>query len=113
MPTAEAQVDTERANRYLAQLCRHFSNLRRHESRRHADEAQARPDVQVHVEWSETQGTVTFDWGRCTMQADPDALKLRAEADDEDNLQRVQDLVGEHVERFGARDQLKVSWKRG
>lgn len=112
MLTSEARVETERARRYLAQICRHFSNLRRHESRRHADEAQPRPEVQVHVEWTETLGTADFGWGQCTMQADPDALTLRADATDEDNLQRVQDLVAEHLERFGKRDQLKVTWQR-
>ena len=111
MLTAEATVETERASRYLAQLCRHFSNLRRHESRPGRHEPQARPDVQAHVEWSDTHGTVTFDWGRCTMQANADALTLSVEATDEDNLQRVQDLVGGHLERFGRRDHLDVNWQ--
>ena len=111
MVATEAHVETERASRYLAQLCRHFSNLRRHDSRRGGDHAYARPDVQAQVEWSETHGIVSFGWGRCTMQADPEALKLRAEAPDDESLQRVEDLVGEHVERFGERDGLKVTWK--
>lgn len=113
MLTAGAHVETERANRYLAQLCRHFSNLRRHESRRNPNEAHARPQVQVHVEWSETRGTVTFDWGRCTLQTTPDGLTLRAEATDEASLQRVEALVAEHLERFGKREDLKVKWQRG
>jgi hypothetical protein len=113
MLTAEASVETERASRYLAQLCRHFGNLRRHESRLDQSEAQARPEVQVHVEWSETHGTVTFDWGRCTMQVNPNALTLSVTASDEDSLQRVQDLVGGHLERFGTRDHLKVDWQPG
>jgi hypothetical protein len=35
------------ASRYLAQLCRHFSNLRRHESLQDAAHAYARRDVQA------------------------------------------------------------------
>jgi hypothetical protein len=104
-------VDTDHAKRYLAQLCRHFSNLRRHESRRGADQALARPDVEAQVEWSDTEGTVRFPWGRCIMRADSHALTLRTEAEDYDNLQRVQAVVGEHVERFGKRDGLKVNWQ--
>jgi hypothetical protein len=110
MLTTEAHVETESATRYLAQICRHFSNLRRHESRY---EAQAPPDMHVHVEWSDTRGTITFAWGRCILEATPNALTLSVEAADEDNLQRVQDLVGEHLERFGSRDQLKVNWQPG
>jgi len=108
MLTTEAHVETASASRYLAQLCRHFGNLRRHESR---FEAQAPPGLQVDVEWSDTHGTITFDWGRCTLQAESDALTLNAEAPDNDGLQRVKDLVGGHVERFGSRDQLKVNWQ--
>jgi hypothetical protein len=107
---SRAHVDTERANRYLAQLCRHFSNLRRHESR--MAKAPKRPDIRVHVECSERHGTITFDdWGRCTMDASPEALTLSVEAPDEGQLRRVQGLVGEHVERFGKRDDLKVNWQ--
>ncbi|MGQ0803290.1 MAG: DUF2218 domain-containing protein [Actinomycetota bacterium] len=108
MLTTEATVETERASRYLAQLCRHFGNLRRHESR---FEEQAPPDLHVNVEWSDTHGTITFDCGRCTLQAESDALTLNAEAADEEGLQRVKDLVGGHVERFGSRDHLSVNWQ--
>ena len=108
MLTTEAHVETERASRYLAQLCRHFGNLRRHESRL---EEQAPSDLQVNVEWSDTHGIITFDWGRCTLRAEPDALTLSAEAPDEEGLRRVKDLVGGHVERFGSRDHLSVTWR--
>jgi hypothetical protein len=30
MPTADARVETDRASRYLAQLCQHFSHQGRH-----------------------------------------------------------------------------------
>jgi len=46
------------------------------------------------------------------MQAGPDALTLRAEALDKDGLQQVQDLITGQLERFGRRDNLKVSWQR-
>jgi hypothetical protein len=78
MLIAEAHVETERSSRYLVQLCRHFN-----------DEAQAHPEAQVHVEWSDDRGVASFGWGRCTLRADPGALTLRAEAPDEENLQRV------------------------
>jgi hypothetical protein len=35
---------------------------------------------------------------------------LRATADDTDSLDRVQSVVGSHLERFGQRDELVVAW---
>jgi len=46
------------------------------------------------------------------MQATPGTLTLRAEAADEESLQRVQGIIARDVERFGKRDQLAVTWQR-
>jgi hypothetical protein len=56
MLTAEAHVPTERAHRYLAQLCWHFSNLGPHESRLETPQPAV---VHVHVECSHTH---TAQW---------------------------------------------------
>jgi hypothetical protein len=119
MLTAEAHIETERPSRYLAQLCRHVGNIsstdRDLHDRRHshaAGEGQERPRLPVHVEWSETRGTVTFGESKITMQASPGALTLSAEAADEEALQRIQDLVAGLLGRFGRRDHLKVTWQQ-
>jgi hypothetical protein len=44
------------------------------------------------------------------MQASPDRLTLQVEAADEEHLQRVQEIIAADIERFGRRDQLKVTW---
>jgi hypothetical protein len=46
------------------------------------------------------------------MQASPDTLTVRAEAADEENLRRVQDLVAARLGRFGRHDHLTVIWQR-
>jgi hypothetical protein len=46
------------------------------------------------------------------MQTAPDMLTLRAEATDEESLQRIQDLVAGRLERIGRRDRLTVIWQR-
>jgi len=119
MLTAEAHVETERPSRYLAQLCRHVDNIYnaerelRHRRHSHATGGgQERPGLPVHVEWSETRGTVTFGEGKITMQTSPGALTLRAEAADEEALRRIQDLVAGLLGRFGRRDHLTVCWQR-
>jgi hypothetical protein len=119
MPTAEARIETERPSRYLAQLCRHVSNIystdqhRQNQRHRHAaDERQARPQRPPHIEWSETHGTITLGDGKITMQVSPGALTLRAEAADEDTLRQIQDLITGLLNRFGRRDHLTVHWQR-
>jgi hypothetical protein len=46
------------------------------------------------------------------MQASPGALALRAEAADQENLTRIQELVTARLERFGRREQLAVIWRQ-
>ena len=99
MLTAVAHVETERASRYLIQLCRHIS-----------DRAQAHPDAEAHAEWSDDRGTASFVWGRCTLRADSGALMVHVEAPDEENLQRVEHIIAEQLERFGRDDDLTVTW---
>jgi hypothetical protein len=113
MLAAEALVKTEDPGRYLVQLCRHAQQVHRlrHRPRAHGSAGQPPPKVQ-HVEWSETSGMISFGWGRCTMQVSPGTLSLRAEAADEESLQRVQGIIARDIERFGKRNRLAVIWQR-
>ena len=116
MLTAEARVATERASRYLVQLCKHAAAMgaaHGHGARAHLHGRLVRREVQVQSDWFETHGTVTFDpWGRCTVTADTNTLVVRIEAADEQSLHRVQDVVARDLGRFGRRDELAVSWRR-
>ncbi len=96
---AEAQVQTEHASRYLAELCRQFEQR-----------AEAKPELGVHVEWTDTDGTVDFGWGRCTLRADESMLALRVEASDHDGLRQVQELLSRHLEGHGEPEPLAVTW---
>ncbi|HEY0448621.1 DUF2218 domain-containing protein [Actinophytocola sp.] len=112
MLTAEAHVPTERASRYLVQLCRHASQLGQHRPRLHVrDDTHAPPAVQ-HVEWSDTHGTVRLNRGQWTLEATQDTLTLRAEATSETELRRIQDLLAGRLEKIGGRDHLTVTWQR-
>jgi len=89
----EANLQT--ASEWLAQTCGQFR-----------DRAAAHPEMGIEVEWSETRGSVDFGWGRCVLQASPDALNLRVEADQADDLERLQELLTRHVERHSSSDAL-------
>jgi hypothetical protein len=55
MLIAEAAVTTDRASRYLTQLCEHLEAI-----------ARARPQMPVRVEWSDDSGLITLGAARCT-----------------------------------------------
>ncbi|ASU77418.1 DUF2218 domain-containing protein [Actinopolyspora erythraea] len=91
MLTSQAEVATERPQRYLAQLCEHFAH-------------------KASGEHDQEKGHVEFDVGRCDMHAEDRILLLRARAEDRAGIDRVKQVVGTHLERFGARDELAVHW---
>jgi hypothetical protein len=112
MPTAQAHIQIENPSRYLVQLCRHANNIdHMGHHHLHAGHAQRRPEV-LHVEWTDTEGTLSLNWGQCTIQAGPDTLTLHVEATDEESLRRIQDLLARDLERFGRRNHLKVNWQQ-
>lgn len=113
MPILEAQVETERASRYLVQFCKHAAAMGSggHTPRMHLHRPMARREVQVAAEWSDTRGTVTFTpWGECTLAAETNALTVRIEAVDEDGLDQIRDVITRDFERFSRRDPLTVTW---
>jgi hypothetical protein len=119
MPIVDAEVPTDRASRYLVQLCKHFSNKGRHLGHRPrlhgpgdappVTEAEA---ARMQVEWTDRDGYVDFGFGLVTLQAIPTALILRAQAPDQMGLQRVVDVVDAHLGRYSRRDPLTVRWQR-
>ncbi len=116
MPIAEARIKTERPSRYLIQLCKHAASMgaaRGHLPRVHLGGMLTGSEVRVRADWSDTHGTVIFiPWGQCTIAAGADTLTVRIDATDEQNLQRMQDIITRDLERFGRRDHLSVNWHR-
>jgi hypothetical protein len=112
MPAAEATVKTEHPDRYLVQLCKHASKMGGHLRHRPASHAGGGPPPEIrHAEWSGTDGTVTLNWGQWTMHAAPGTLMLHAEADSEESLRRIQDLLTARLQKIGRRDRLTVTWQ--
>jgi hypothetical protein len=110
MPTVEARIRTDRAARYLAQLCRHAAGVGvLDQPGRHGDD---RPlHAQRRVERDDTDGVISFDRGRCTLRATAEGLILVVEAEDDEALRLMQDALGARVELIGRRDHLIVTWR--
>ena len=91
--TSTAHVPTAESARYMKQLCRHFAH-------------------RVPAVFDENEGEVTFEFGVCRLQAGPAELLLRANAPDPASLDRLEQVIGSHLERFAHRDGITVEWSR-
>lgn len=126
MPTVEARVQTPRAERYLAQLVEHLTKLghhahgpEQHSQQGHGQYApeggpggqgHAGPPVVRHVERTDRDARIEFDWGRFVLTATTTELVLEVHADNRHALARGQELIAHRVETIGRRDELTVSW---
>jgi len=89
--SARADVPTDAPERYAKQLVAHLGR---------------------RLEWATDGGTSTARVGEGTgrVVVGDGVLTLLAEAPDAEGLARVQDVLGRHLERFGQRNELVVSW---
>lgn len=99
---SSAAVATERASRYGKQLASHLGR-------------------RIVTEWDDDAGTglLQFDDGHCDMRALPGQLLLRIEPEPATDgaavgapLDLIENVVGRHLVRFGAHDELVVRWRR-
>jgi hypothetical protein len=89
-----ADVATDRAARYGKQLASHMGR-------------------RATAEWDEQAGTGWIDFGetRADLAAGAEVLHIRLSVAP-DAVARMEDVVGRHLVRFGARDELVVQWVR-
>ncbi|NUO59551.1 MAG: DUF2218 domain-containing protein [Hamadaea sp.] len=93
MPTSIANVATDAAPRYAKQLAAHLG-------RRSAVE-----------ELADGGYRLTLTAGEGVLEPQADKLVMRATAPDDESLAVVQDVLGRHLERFGQRRELVVTWE--
>jgi len=92
--TARADVPTESPERYAKQLVSHLGR-------------------RVEFTTDGPTSTASIAGGTGVIQVGEGVLTLRAEAPDAETLDRVQDVLGRHLERFGQRNELAVVWTTG
>ena len=91
--TSTSTVTTDTPQRYIKQLGAHFSHK---------------------IEVTENDGltTLTFAMGSCELRAADGAIEMSATAPSTEDLDRLEDVMARHLERFGARNELQVTWNR-
>lgn len=90
MSESISQPSTSNASRHLRQLCQHFAH-------------------KVPVEFDDHQGSISFPFGTCNLLAQEGALTLTVIGDD---ISKLEQVIGSHLERFAFRESLKVTWVR-
>jgi hypothetical protein len=93
-PSTTARVQTDRPARYGKQLVAHLS---RRSVGAWDDEA--------------ADGWIDLNGSRVTLTSTDGALDLKITTSPEE-VARLEDVVGRHLVRFGARDELVVRWAR-
>ncbi len=97
--TAALAVTTAKAERYLKALCNHFNH--------NGNADYLIDDAGVG------QGTVVFDFGKCTMVSNTDTLHLRVSAASDIRFNRIKQVVADHLLRFANKEELQLSWVDG
>jgi hypothetical protein len=91
--SSRAEVATDRPERWAKQLVSHLGN-----------KLTVREVPNGHaLDMGDAEGRVLVEPGR---------VVLTAVADDEETLERVESVLGGHLERFGEAEGLKVDWER-
>jgi hypothetical protein len=92
--TARADVPTDAPERYAKQLVSHLGR-------------------RVEFTTDGPTSTAAIAGGSGSIKVGDGVITLRAEAPDQETLDRVQDVLGRHLERFGQRNELAVVWTTG
>ncbi|EMF51952.1 MULTISPECIES: DUF2218 domain-containing protein [Streptomyces] len=93
MPTSLGRASTDAAPRYAKQLASHFGRKI--------------PTEQT----SEGGHRLTFEQTDVLLQPAEDHLLIRVTAPDASALTSIREVVGSHLERFGQRNELSVTWE--
>lgn len=92
MPISTTHIATARSSRYIKQLVSHLGRKA------------------VGTLSADGRGTITFEWGACTLAPMPGYLELIAKASDFEALTRVQDVVTRHLLGFATHEELTATW---
>lgn len=95
MPSAYAELKTEKASNYVQRLCKHFAH-------------------KIPVEYTETAGRADFEQGQAQMTADDGLLSLTIVAPTTEGMERCKAIVEDHLVRFAFRENVeRLYWSDG
>ena len=91
---SHASLKTDKAARYLAQLCKHWGH-------------------RFPARFDDAMGVVELPAGPLTLTADGGELRLTLKVADPEQVARLEDVVTSHLARFAFREgEIKLAWTR-
>ena len=93
MNLSRAEVPTANAVSYLRQLCRHWSH-------------------KFPVEFDDTHGRIQLPKAIVQLMPSPTALSVYLEVAAAEDQARMEEVVAEHLQRFGFKETLVFNWMR-
>lgn len=88
---ATSTINTNSPSKYINRLCKHFAH-------------------KVSVQYDENSGEILFDMGKGTIAKTDDGLILTAEANTDENLAIIIDIMDRHFVRVAWQEALTLNW---
>lgn len=88
-----ATVATDNPGRLITRLCKHWGH-------------------KFPVSFDALQGEIQLSLGHCVLQAQDNALAIRLSAADGEQLQRLETVVSDHLQRMAAEPLPVFDWQR-
>lgn len=93
MPSSIVQIDTANPSRLIRRLCKHWSH-------------------KFEVDFDDQQGNIALGVGKCLLKAGEGTLNAEVEAGDEEQLQRLETVVADHLQRMASDETFSFDWQR-
>ncbi len=92
MSSSQTTVATEKASRYLQQLCKHFGH-------------------KIPVSFTPQQGECQFPGGTARLDASDTELHIRVDSPDDERRTQTERVIESHLIRFAFREELApLTW---
>ena len=85
-------VKTEKGGRYMKALVNHFSR-------------------KVEAIYDGNFGSISFGFGRCSIEAQDNSLIFTAESDTQPKLHQVEGIIDSHLKRFMQDESITLEWE--
>lgn len=89
---SRAYVTTDTPSKYINRLCKHFAH-------------------KVTVNYDDNMGEITFQIGKGLIKKIDDGLMLQAEANTQQELNEVIDIMERHFVRIAWQEELTLKWQ--
>ena len=93
MTISSAKVVTPNASALIRRLCKHWGH-------------------KFPVTYDEEHGDVSLSKGRCLMRVLDGGLDVRLDAASDEDVEHLERVVGEHLQRMAGKEKLEFAWQR-